>query len=111
MANQDADQQDETAGPDRSAQDRPQPGHGDTDRPLPGDGGRDGGADGGADDITDGAAEGDTPSMSYGNDDDGQDYVDRSVIDFDPEDGLYNGTAVDGTSDIPGSGGAESEGA
>ncbi len=30
------------------------------------------------------------------------DYVDRSKIDFDPDDGLYTGTAVDGTSDIPG---------
>lgn len=29
-------------------------------------------------------------------------YVDREGIDFDPEDGLYTGTAVDGTSEIPG---------
>ena len=35
-------------------------------------------------------------------DGDGQDYVDRSKIDFDPDDGHYSGTAVDGTSDIPG---------
>lgn len=34
--------------------------------------------------------------------DDGQLYVDRSLIDFDPADGLYTGTAVDGTSRIPG---------
>lgn len=34
--------------------------------------------------------------------DDGQEYVDRSKIDFDPDDGLYTGTAVDGTSEIPG---------
>lgn len=33
---------------------------------------------------------------------DGQEYVDRDVIDFDPADGLYSGTAVDGTSEIPG---------
>jgi hypothetical protein len=36
-------------------------------------------------------------------DEDGEhDYVDRSKIDFDPADGLYSGTAVDGTSEIPG---------
>lgn len=34
--------------------------------------------------------------------DDDRDYVDRSLIDFDPADGLYSGTAVDGTSEIPG---------
>lgn len=34
--------------------------------------------------------------------DDGQDYIDRSAIDFDPDDGLLSGTAIDGTSDIPG---------
>jgi hypothetical protein len=34
--------------------------------------------------------------------DDGQDYVDRSKIDFDPDDGLLSGTAIDGTSKIPG---------
>ena len=33
---------------------------------------------------------------------DGQDYIDRSKIDFDPDDGLLSGTAIDGTSDIPG---------
>jgi hypothetical protein len=33
---------------------------------------------------------------------DGQDYIDRSSIDFDPDDGLLSGTAIDGTSDIPG---------
>jgi hypothetical protein len=35
-------------------------------------------------------------------DKDGQDYLDRSKLDFDPADGLYTGTAVEGTSDIPG---------
>jgi hypothetical protein len=34
--------------------------------------------------------------------DDGQDYIDRSSIDFDPDEGLLSGTAIDGTSDIPG---------
>jgi hypothetical protein len=35
-------------------------------------------------------------------DEDGQIYVDRDKIDFDPEDGLLSGTAIDGTSDSPG---------
>jgi hypothetical protein len=42
---------------------------------------------------------------SNGDQPDGEDshqYVDRSKIDFDPEDGLYTGTAVEGTSEIPG---------
>lgn len=34
--------------------------------------------------------------------DDDQDFVDQSKIDFDPDDGLYSGTAVDGSSEIPG---------
>lgn len=42
-----------------------------------------------------------TESFAYG-EDDSQEYVDRSLIDFDPADGLYSGTAVDGTSEIPG---------
>jgi hypothetical protein len=29
-------------------------------------------------------------------------FVDTSTIDFDPDEGLYSGTAVDGTSEIPG---------
>ena len=33
---------------------------------------------------------------------DGQEYLDRSKLDFDPDDGLYSGTAVDGESEIPG---------
>jgi hypothetical protein len=33
---------------------------------------------------------------------DGQEYLDRDKLDFDPDDGLYSGTAVDGTSEIPG---------
>jgi hypothetical protein len=37
-------------------------------------------------------------------DEDGQIYVDRDKIDFDPDDGLLSGTAIDGTSEIPGSG-------
>jgi hypothetical protein len=35
-------------------------------------------------------------------DDDNHQYIDRSKIDFDPDDGLYTGTAVEGTSEIPG---------
>jgi hypothetical protein len=35
-------------------------------------------------------------------DDEEQDFVDQSQIDFDPDDGLYSGTAVDGTSEIAG---------
>jgi hypothetical protein len=34
--------------------------------------------------------------------DDGQDYIDRSTIDFDPDEGLLSGTAIDGDTDIPG---------
>src|SRR3954453_5838984 len=34
--------------------------------------------------------------------DDTQSFVDQSKIDFDPDEGVYNGTAVDGTSEIPG---------
>jgi hypothetical protein len=34
--------------------------------------------------------------------DETQDFVDQSKIDFDPDDGLYAGTAVDGSSEIPG---------
>lgn len=33
---------------------------------------------------------------------DGQVYVDRDKIDFEPEEGLYSGTAVHGGTDIPG---------
>jgi hypothetical protein len=33
--------------------------------------------------------------------DDGQIYVPRDEVDFDPDDGLLSGTAIDGTSDIP----------
>lgn len=34
--------------------------------------------------------------------DENHQFVDQSNIDFDPDDGLYSGTAVDGSSDIPG---------
>jgi hypothetical protein len=33
---------------------------------------------------------------------DDQSFVDTSKIDFDPDEGLYSGTAVDGSSEIPG---------
>jgi hypothetical protein len=35
-------------------------------------------------------------------DDESQDFVDQSKIDFDPDDGLYTGTAVTGGTEIPG---------
>ena len=35
-------------------------------------------------------------------DPEGQDYLDRSKLDFDPADGHYSGTAVDGSTEIPG---------
>lgn len=38
----------------------------------------------------------------YAQPDDGQHYNDRAKMDFDPADGVYSGTAVDGTSDIAG---------
>lgn len=34
--------------------------------------------------------------------DESQDFVDKSKIDFDPDEGIYSGTAVDGSSEIPG---------
>jgi len=34
------------------------------------------------------------PDVGYGEPDDGQDYVDRSQLDFDPADGLLSGTAL-----------------
>jgi len=34
--------------------------------------------------------------------DESQDFVDKSRLDFDPDDGIYSGTAVDGSSEIPG---------
>ena len=34
--------------------------------------------------------------------DEDHDFVDQSNLDFDPDDGLYSGTAVDGTSEIAG---------
>jgi hypothetical protein len=33
---------------------------------------------------------------------DGQEYLERDKLDFDPDEGLLSGTAVDGTSKIPG---------
>jgi hypothetical protein len=35
-------------------------------------------------------------------DDEDHDFIDKSKADFDPDDGLYSGTAVDGESEIPG---------
>jgi hypothetical protein len=33
---------------------------------------------------------------------DGQEYIDRSSVDFDPDAGHFSGTAVDGTTEVPG---------
>ncbi|MDT4907016.1 MAG: hypothetical protein QOI69_257 [Pseudonocardiales bacterium] len=44
----------------------------------------------------------DEKNRSPKSDEDGPEYLDRSKLDFDPDDGLYTGTAVEGTSDIPG---------
>jgi hypothetical protein len=44
----------------------------------------------------------DEKNRSPKGDEDGPEYLDRSKLDFDPDDGLYTGTAVEGTSDIPG---------
>ena len=38
----------------------------------------------------------------YGDPSDGQDYLDRDRVPIDPAAGLISGTAIDGTSDIPG---------
>jgi hypothetical protein len=35
-----------------------------------------------------------TPDVGYGDPDDGQDYVDRGKLDFDPVNGLLSGTAI-----------------
>ena len=51
----------------------------------------------------DGGQETDGQEADQAQERDGHDYVDRSKIDFDPDDGHYTGTAIDGTSDIPGS--------
>ena len=39
---------------------------------------------------------------SYADPEDGQHYNDRAKLDFDPADGLFSGTAVEGTSEVPG---------
>jgi hypothetical protein len=44
----------------------------------------------------------DHQKVGLNRDDDDHEFVDQSTIDFDPDDGLYSGTAVDGTSEIPG---------
>jgi hypothetical protein len=45
-------------------------------------------------------SESDKPRLDR--DDDAHDFVDQSNLDFDPDDGLYSGTAIDGTSEIAG---------
>jgi hypothetical protein len=46
--------------------------------------------------------ENDSGKIGLDRSDEGQSFVDRSTMDFDPDDGLYSGTAVDGSSEIPG---------
>ncbi len=48
-------------------------------------------------------------SLDEAREDDGQIYVERDKIDFDPDDGLLSGTAIDGTSDIPDADGRSGE--
>ena len=38
----------------------------------------------------------------YGNPEDGQDYLDRNDVPYDPAEGLVSGTAIHGNSEIPG---------
>jgi hypothetical protein len=45
---------------------------------------------------------GDTEKIGLDRSDEDQSFVDTSKIDFDPDEGLYSGTAVDGSSEIPG---------
>jgi hypothetical protein len=49
-----------------------------------------------------GRDDGQDAKIGLDRDDEDHDFVDTSKIDFDPDDGLYSGTAVDGTSKIPG---------
>jgi hypothetical protein len=88
---------------DEHTESRPKPGPGDTDsatdtgsRPEPG--GDD--AEEPGSDIPE-PKEGDG-KIALDRSDESQDFVDQSKIDFDPDEGLYSGTAVDGTSEIPG---------
>lgn len=87
---------------------RPEAG-GSEDRPMPGSGRSEDGADepvSASDNSADAAAE---ESAATGDSDQPadepeheQEYVDRENIDFDPDDGLYTGTAVNGGTKIPG---------
>lgn len=44
----------------------------------------------------------DDATPDEGRSEDGQIYIDRSKLDFNPDDGLYTGTTVTGTTEIPG---------
>jgi hypothetical protein len=44
----------------------------------------------------------DDEKLRLDRDDEDHQFVDKSKIDFDPDDGLYSGTAVSGDSEIPG---------
>jgi hypothetical protein len=91
---------------------RPMPGPGDTDSATDDESRQEQGGDEAEEPGSDDAAEpgSDIPEPKEGGDgkialdrsDESQDFVDQSKIDFDPDEGLYSGTAVDGTSEIPG---------
>ena len=95
---------------EQQAQQRPMPGPGNT-RPDGADstpqGSDESAPEGGAEpapgssDIPEPKEDGDG-KIALDRTDESQDFVDQSKIDFDPDDGLYSGTAVDGTSEIPG---------
>ncbi|HJQ44262.1 MAG TPA: hypothetical protein VJ831_14335 [Jatrophihabitantaceae bacterium] len=44
----------------------------------------------------------DKQKLEQAREDDGQEYLDRDKLDFDPDEGLLSGTAVEGESKIPG---------
>jgi hypothetical protein len=44
----------------------------------------------------------DDDKLRLDRDDEDHDFVDQSKMDFDPDDGLYSGSAVNGSSEIPG---------
>jgi hypothetical protein len=50
----------------------------------------------------DGQRQGEQGKVGLDRSDEDQSFVDQSTIDFNPDDGLYSGTAVDGSSEIPG---------
>lgn len=96
---------------DERPDDRPQPGPGDEQyakakqdaQPESGPDGANGGQQTGSapQEGTESNGDGDGAKMKLDRSDESQDFVDQDKIDFDPDDGVYSGTAVDGTSEIP----------